>query len=238
MTDGKEVSDEMLMALADGEVQGADAEELMQRVRLDPALTEKFAVFVETRAILRDAYPATPVPERLVRAIMETPVGDASGQGATVVPLQRRVRATGSLPGLALAASLLLAVGVAGFLTGRGTAPEQVAGDPAAWAAVALAAAETGEIVTLPDGREARALASFETDLGLCRLIGLHDARAVVCRGESGWATALNVAEGDGAAFVPASEAATEVIDALLDRIGAGAPLDGDAERAALMRGD
>ncbi len=232
MTNNNEVSDEMLMALADGELRGADAERLSQLIDRDPLLAERFAAFAETRALLREAYPAEPIPDRLIQAVLRTDAEEAS----TIVPLHRRVRPAGSIWGMALAASLVLAVGFGGFLVGRGSVPGPVASDPIAAAAVALASLPTGAEVQLPDGQSARALASFDTELGLCRLIGIERARAVVCRSEDGWTTALSVAEGDGAAYLPASDVATGMIDAMLDSIGAGAPLAPEAERAALSR--
>jgi hypothetical protein len=236
MTNQDEVGDEMLMSLADGELQGAEAAVLMRRVRTDPALAARYAVFVETRALLRDTYAGQPVPDRLIRAVTDTPMGMSRSEGGKVVPLRWHMASSVSAPGLALAASLLLAVGIAGFLAGRGTAPVQVTGEPVAMAAEALAGSATGDSVLLPDGQGAQVLASFETDVGLCRLIALESIRAVACRGDDGWATALTVSDGDGATFLPASNTATVVVDRLLDQIGAGSPLDVAAERAALTR--
>ena len=238
MSNDEEVGDDMLMALADGELRGPEADALQQRMLQDPALAERYAVYVETRTLLREAFAAEPVPERLVQAVMNSPAEPMSQSAANVVPLRRRASmAVGSLPRLALAATLLVAVGVSGFLAGRETAPRQVATvDPAVVAAEALARRETGDTVQLPDGQGARVLASFQTDLGLCRLIGLDGSRAVVCRDGDAWKTALAVASGDSTAFLPASDTATGLIDDLLDRIGAGAPLDPEAERAKLSR--
>lgn len=236
MKNQDEVGDEMLMSLADGELQGAEAAALMRRVRTDPALAARYAVFAETRALLRNTYAGQPVPDRLIRAVMDTPMDESRPERGNVVPLRWRPVSGASAPGVAMAASLLLAVGIGGFLAGRGTAPVQVAGEPAALAAAALAGSATGDSVLMSDGQSAQVLASFETDLGLCRLIALESLRAVVCRGDDGWATALTVSDGDGATFLPASDTATVVIDRLLDQIGAGSPLDIEDERAALTR--
>ncbi|QYK41043.1 MAG: hypothetical protein KF887_16875 [Paracoccaceae bacterium] len=220
----------MLMALADGELSPEDAAPLLARVAADPALADRFAMFVATRAMAREALEAGPVPDRLVQAVLAAPVG------AEVIPL--RPRPAARLIPMALAASLALAVGIGGFLAGRTAAPGMAGGDPAERAATALAALPTGSEGVF-DGGTARVLGSYGTDLGLCRLLDLsiddgRSERAVVCRGDDGWAVALAVTSGAAESFVPASETAVELVDGLLDRIGAGAALDPVAEAAAL----
>ncbi|WP_411840186.1 anti-sigma factor family protein [Paracoccus sp. ME4] len=219
-------SDEMLMALADGELDPTTAERLWTRIAEDPALADRFARFADSRAALRAAYPAEPVPDHLIAAIMaaETPA-------ATVVPF--RPRAVASPVRWAMAASVLLAVGLGGFLIGRGL--PQAPGGGLAIAAAALSAVPTGGEALLPDGTPARALASFETDLGLCRLIETTAERGLTCRDADGWSVALAVpgAQDD---YRPASELGTGLIDAALDQIGAGAALDPAAEAALLDR--
>lgn len=232
----EEVSDEMLMALADGELQGAEARRLRELIASDPEVAGRFALFAETRVLLREAYPDEAVPEHLIRAVLDTSSEEDHAAETNVMPLRRRSMSAGFGWGMAIAASLVVAVGFGGFLAGRGMAPGPIAQDPVRGAAVELAGLVTGDAVELPDGSTARVLASFETDLGLCRLIGVDRTRAVVCRSDAGWTTALSVVEGDGSAYLPASDVATGVIDAMLDGIGASAPLDPEAERAALER--
>ncbi len=232
----EEVSDEMLMALADGELRGAEERRLRQLIAQDSELADRYALFSETRLLLREAYPSESVPEHLIRAVLDAPTEGNHATETNVVPLRQRSVPAGFGWGMALAASLVVAVGVGGFLAGKGVAPGPMAQDPINAAAVELARQVTGGTVEMPDGRTARVLASFETDLGLCRLIGVDSTRAVVCSSDAGWTTALSVAERDGSAYLPASDVATGVIDAMLDAIGAGAPLDPEAERAALDR--
>ena len=233
------VSDEMLMALADGELTGPDASKLMARIKASPALTARYAMFTDTAEALRQAMDPGPVPDYLISTVLTAPTGQAGA--AEVIPLRRKAAVTQRRMAwpMALAASLALAVGVGGFLTGHGLAPAQTGLETAA---AALSGTATGGSVALADGSMARALGSFDTDLGLCRLIVVdgadgHTDRAVVCQAEdAGWRTALSVTEGGAGMFLPASDMAVGLIDDFLDGIGAGAAMTPEAEAQVLAR--
>ena len=140
---------------------------------------------------------------------------------------------------VAMAASVVLAAGVGGFLTGRSLSPAPVGLEGAA---SALHGTATGGSVALADGSMARVLGTFDTDAGLCRLIAVdgtdgHADRAVVClTGDDGWRTAFAVSEGGAGMFLPASDMAVSLVDDFLDGIGAGAPMTPDAEAGTLAR--
>lgn len=216
-----EVSDDMLMALADGELNETEALRLHSLIAADPALAARYRDFAMTRSLLQDAYPLEPVPDRLQGAVM--------AQASNVVPLRKAVTPVLGW-GMALAASLVLAVG--GFVAGRGTGPGEVD------VAIATADLLTGTEAVLPDGSTVRVLGSYDTSIGLCRLIGQDDLRHVVCRDPQagGWVTALSVDAGGAGNFMPASDLSVAAIDGLLDGVGAGPALDAAAERAALAR--
>lgn len=253
MTRRDEVRDEMLMALADNELGEAAAAVLRRVIAADPEVARRYEGFVQSRARLQAAFPCEPVPDALVAALRRAAATIDTGAGARpdsegdatdkVIALPGR---TGWLAaptsgsggrgwGLALAASMVLAVG--GFWAGRSSLPVGPAPDVGpALAANALSQSLTGEAVMLADGRTARALASFQTDIGLCRLIGIGDSRQIACRadGSDGWILALGIASGDGDGFVPASDSVGQVIDQMLDAIGAGPTLGPQEEAAAL----
>ncbi|OZB19543.1 MAG: hypothetical protein B7X55_03180 [Rhodobacterales bacterium 34-62-10] len=253
------VSDEMLMALADGELTGPDASKLMARIRVNPDLAARFALFTDTAEALREAMDPGPVPDYLISAVLTAPTGQAEARNvearntetqttetrnsaaSNVTPLRRKA-ATGTgqmVWPMALAASLVLAVGVGGFLTGRSLAPAPAGLETAA---SALAGTATGGSVTLADGSTARALGTFDTDVGLCRLIAVdgsdgHADRAVVCQADdTNWRTALSVTEGGAGMFLPASDMAVGMIDDFLDGIGAGAAMAPEDEARVLAR--
>ncbi|HMO73468.1 MAG TPA: hypothetical protein PKC84_17830, partial [Paracoccaceae bacterium] len=161
-----EKDDTMVMALADGELPAAEARHLLARVAADPDLTDRFARFVETRDLVRQAMDPGPVPARLLAAIEAAPA--LPDPGPNVVALRPRMRAL-ARP-MALAAALVLAVGLGAVLTGGGGAP---GGDPALAAARALEGLPTGAEAALADGGSARALASFDPDAGFCRLVAV-----------------------------------------------------------------
>ncbi len=221
-----EVSDEMLMALADGELKDAEADRLHKLVHTDADLAARYAVFTQTRALLQDAFALGPVPDRLITTVLQ------DGTPEKITPFPKRVL-TAPVWGMALAASVLLSVG--GFLTGRGTAPAfPVGGDIGAL----TASLPTGSELALPDGTRARVLASYDTELGLCRIIAQDGMRHVACRdiATGDWALAFSVQGAEGGSFTPASDVGLALIDRLLDDIGSGPPLTGEAESRALSQ--
>ena len=228
----RDIGDEMLMALADGELSAETEAQLLVRIAADPDLARRYARFTLTRRAVQEACPAEPIPQALIRTILETP----AGSDKNVVPFRPR-----RVSRMALAASLLLAVGLGGFLTGRTTGPDapQVAAGPVA-AAQALAALPTGATVPLGEAT-ARVLGSFATDLGLCRLVALdgvqEEQRAILCRDGAEWALAFATLTGTGDGFRPASDIGVEAIDGALDAIGAGAAMSEAEEARALERG-
>lgn len=229
-----EETDAMLMALADGELEPGDAAPLLARVAANPALSERFALFVQTRALTRAACDPGPVPDRLVQAILAAPADAAPAAGASVVAFRPRLRAAPAVAGLAMAATLVLAVGLGAMLGGGGPAV-----DPALRAAEATAAVGTGGTADFAGG-SARVLGSYATDAGLCRTLEVDAAdgrreTAIVCRdGAAGWTVALSVTLGGEAEFVTASDSAAATVDGYLDSIGAGLPLEPADEAAAL----
>jgi hypothetical protein len=233
-TGPEEVTDDMLMALADGELPPATAMRLRNRLMDDPDLAARYAVYEATTADLRAAFAAGPVPDRLLSTVMKTPVG-APSDNVIALP-RRRIR----LAGMAMAASVVLALAT-GFLAGRVTdpAPGLAQRDaPAAEAALALASVATGGEVALASGGTARVLGSFQTDQGLCRMIALdlaeQEDRVIVCGAGTDWTVAMAIRTGDGRGFVTASDTVADLIDGYLDRIGASAPLTATEEAAAL----
>jgi hypothetical protein len=232
-------SDEMLMALADDQIVGPEAEALHRRIMADPALVARFAVFVESRAALEAAFAPGETPQSLTNAIRSASPGEPPSADRVVVPF--RLRLTRLVP-TAIATSLLIAVGVGGFLAGRTLGPISVPVAPGALAAADLGSSGTGAETILSGGGIARVLGTYMTDQGLCRLINLelsekYTERAVVCRDVSrNWVVVAAVTVGQGESFIPASDTATVLIDQVLDDLGAGPALTPEQEAAALER--
>ncbi len=225
-------SDDMLMALADDELRGAEADALRARIAADPALSARFAVFAESREALQLAFDPGATPERLIAAIRDAP-------RQTDNVMRFRPRRMAGAP-LALAASLLLAVGAGGFFADRTLVPDGWPADRGAVAAAVLADLGTGTRMDLAAGGHARVLGSYQTDHGLCRLIELtlpgdRAERAVVCRDQAReWAVVATVAAGHAETYIPASDVAAALIEQVLDDLGAGPALTPADEAAAL----
>jgi len=159
-----EISDETLMALADGELGREEALELRARFARDPELAARYALFVETRALVQEpvsrvsSVTSDPLAETIMAAdrVLE---GGASGQlddnrprlgvikGGAALRDHRtdanarriRVAARWSLP---MAAALVFILGnVAGYLLAPGTRPDSMS--PTAGILVMPAAQET-----------------------------------------------------------------------------------------------
>jgi anti-sigma factor RsiW len=271
-----EMSDEMLMAFVDGELAAEDAAAVERAIAADPELKRRAADFRDTRLVVRGAFTeerAEPVPAALVAAVRAAaerarqaapntaapaavppspaaPVAapseaTAQADGGRVIAFPQRRRA--ALFALPIAASLMIAAGLAGFLIGDARAPvtdvatvAPLGGDTAVTGA--LAGLVSGDERTLPDGRRVAAVASFPVDDGVCRVFTVRGTAAgavegVACDRGGGLAVevAVTATSSDGA-YTPASDVATGVVDAFLDAAGAGASLTVEEERALPRR--
>ncbi|MGL5114409.1 MAG: hypothetical protein ACRC7C_03705, partial [Beijerinckiaceae bacterium] len=85
------VTDEMLMALADGELPMAEANELRSLIGVDPDLAERFALFAETAALLApdSAADAAEVPDHLRAAVLRMANEAGATNGQPINPLAR-----------------------------------------------------------------------------------------------------------------------------------------------------
>lgn len=213
------VDDTMLMALADGELPETVAAPLRARIAADPALQADYAVFEETARILQQDPGLGPVPEHLITAIRTAPGPDAGVSSA-------RPRLVLWQP-LALAASLVLAFWAGGqWSQPRGSDP------------LAHALLPTGETAELADGSQLRALASYPTEAGLCRLLR-HDSdttseQLLICEESGSWGLQLALRSPAAAGYATASDAQVAIWEEYLDALGAGAPLTADEEAQQL----
>lgn len=269
-----EMSDEMLMAYVDGELAAEEAAAVERAIAADAGLKRRAADFRDTRMLARGAHAearAEPVPAALVAAVRaaaerarQASAGTAASEaaasvaaaapavdttaaatGGRVIAFPQRRRA--ALLALPIAASLVIAAGLAGFLIGDARAPvtdvatvAPLGGDGAVTGA--LAGLVSGDERTLADGRRVAAVASFPVDDGVCRVFTVRGAEAgavegVACDRGAGLVVEVAVtATSDDGAYTPASDVATGVVDAFLDAAGAGASLTVEEERALPRR--
>lgn len=240
-----EFTDETLMAYTDGELDTDAARAVAAAEATDPEIARRVEVFRGTGAALaeaRAARPAPEVPDALMARVRAALEGRAAGDAKTVLPFDRRAPARPWVPAM-IAASLALAAGLSIGLSLRpGAGPEPGAQGLAALepsgVADALSRLASGASEHVAAG-EVTVIASFRTPEGtFCREFELAAAGGetvgVACAEGAGWGLRFAVASGgaNDAGYAPAG--ALEALDAWLMGIGAGAPLTGDEERAAM----
>jgi anti-sigma factor RsiW len=132
------ISDEVLMAYADGELTLDERRHIEQRLKLEPALRARLAPFVETREQIANAFEHTldePVPQRLLDTVLRNRViyPAWSTPPPRKLSVIGRVRDTigsalsmlspsslGFTPAMAASMALVLAVGLTGgWIAGR-----------------------------------------------------------------------------------------------------------------------
>jgi hypothetical protein len=143
------ISDETLMALADGELGGDEEKQVRARLASDHELAARYALFVETRALAQDpssGAPSTvsdPLAERIIALDQATAAGASAALGESrprlgvieggVAARDRRMDASARRRGAAarwrlpMAAALLFILGnVTGYFLLPGTLPDGV----------------------------------------------------------------------------------------------------------------
>ncbi|MGE7471499.1 anti-sigma factor family protein [Bosea sp. NPDC003192] len=243
------VTDEELMALADGELAPDAAERLHALVVADPDLAERFAILAETRFLLEgERAEAQAVPDHLPAAIAGAGSPPAAPRLSVIAggkPAAPDAPPARRWPRLALplaASFLFVAGGLAGYLAGgagRSGAGIALAGFSRDGIDAALSRTASGGEATLPGGK-LRVIASHKLGDGrLCREYTLARATepgwdAVDCRDGGNWRTEFLAAKAAPAAgYAPASGDAGA--EAFLN--GRGAELVSPDEERRLLGG-
>ncbi|QBX34347.1 hypothetical protein E4191_06195 [Paracoccus liaowanqingii] len=227
------IDDITLMALADGELDAAEARALQARIAADPQAQARLAQFRLTRAhlaALAEDASAHPGDADLTARIRAAGIAAHPPSGR---PIPRPAANRNRAPWAALAAGLaVLGIAIGWWLPGGNSGSDGLQ--------EVLARVPAGEGAMLEDGTDVTVIASFRTGTGqLCREIetaGDGRARlAILCRDDASeafeerFALDLTTAEG----YQPAS-GELEGLDAFLAGIGAGDPLSPADEAEAL----
>ncbi|MGF7163618.1 hypothetical protein FHS85_005288 [Rhodoligotrophos appendicifer] len=244
-------SDEILMAYADGELEPSVAQDVECAVGENPEIARRILGFVKSRRAAKSVYAsqaADPVPavlEAAIRTRLASPNSlPETNQPLTTPPANDDAPNRRTFWPIAAAVALVLggAVGAAIDRTYVGRTPE----------VGLLAGLEASEIQDqlsrLPTGSQdatalgtLRPLASYKTEAGaLCRWFSLEggssNAQAVACLDQRRWTLALvDLRQGSTNDYKPAS-GDNGPVEAFLQSIGAGAPLDRTAEEGELLR--
>jgi len=240
------VSDETLMAFADGEVDSATRAIVEAAMRDDPEVRRRVAHHQALRKAVKGAFAAVidePVPQRLIAVARGAPADNvvdlAAARNAAAVKAPRR--------GLrwqpaAMAASLLLglALGYLGWhgsntLVTVGANGELVAGTGLAEALSSQLSADH------PPGTAARTGLSFRTKTGdYCRTFALtatHANSGLACREGGSWKVKVLAQSpetpANSSGFRPAASADSAAVRAAVEESIDGEPLDQAGEIAA-----
>jgi len=242
------LSDEELMAYADGELPPVEAKRIEAAMAGDPALAARVARFRAVRAALRSAYDSVvsePVPEHLRALLGDVAAHEPEQQISSVIDLsvereQRQVRRFGPPAWAAMAASL-----VVGVLVGRTllTPDEGIFTRDGLYANAGLATALDTQLAAQNQDAPTRIGLTFRsTDGGVCRTFanvrGDQVVSGLACRSGERWAvrTTLTEARAANGGFRQAdadAPAILEAVDAIID----GAPFDAAQERQARDNG-
>lgn len=163
------ITDETLSAFLDAELPEPEMQAVRARVQADPALADRLAALAAVDDQLAGHYSAIdsqPLPDAVARLLSDAQTAETDAS-AKVVPIRRAWRGVQrglrTHAGLAVAAMLVMALGVAQLFTG---APDQQ------WQTVAraLETSPSGTPVVLPDGRTLTARLTFRNQTGdYCR---------------------------------------------------------------------
>lgn len=244
------LTDEILMAYADGELEANDMAKVEAAIKADPSIAERVSMFDVSRRALAEGLgapePVSPDLLASVQAVADRHAAQAESE-ANVVTLPIRTQAQRPTPRwqLPLAASIALLIGLAAgpFMPWSAVEPDTgiaLTGLNTPGLTAALASVVSGDRLVLDDGSALAAIASFQDGTGtFCREFELDQVSgetlvSVACRQDDAWSLRFAVAAGqtnDG--FAPASS--LEALDGYLTTIEAGEPLSVEAEQAALQ---
>lgn len=234
----KKVSEEMLMAYADGELDRDTAAEVARAAAADPELRERVALLHETRTLTRAAYAGVldePVPERLIAAA-NAGRRKRAGLGWRQVWLPLGAAAVASVAGFLVAAA---------WLPGETGLPDLRAFDGLAEIVSRLPSGATatlplagGVVMLAPTGTYATADGYCRTFAVTPRSAGAAPWRGVECLHGNRWTVDMAIRDpgaGDDV-FAPASAAATQALDAFLDAAGAAGAVEPAREEELIDR--
>lgn len=246
------VTDEELMAFADGALAPDRAATVQKAVDADPALAARAQMFRDSAALLADLGQALPsdVPDTVIARVHElaaaaAPVAAAPVAAPPIVDLAAH-RAARRVPfwQVPLAASICLAIGVAGTMALRPNTADQGAGHLAALESApvldALRTLPSGEVRQLDRGRVTMIGSFTNAENEFCREFEYDPPTgqtvvSVSCHaGAWGVRMAVMAAPVDATGYAPASS--LEVLDAYLAASGAGPQMDPNEEAAALQQ--
>ncbi|WP_262267929.1 hypothetical protein [Microvirga yunnanensis] len=241
------LSDEILMAFADGELEEPTAAAIAKAMAEDPVVARRILEFQQSRRLTRSALAdalMSDVPAQLRSAVSaqinayEAAAG-APSEPRAKAPWSERLRSNQAFRQMALAASVAAIALALGYFAGWRSRPEAhglLARLESPVLHRELDKTSSGRDVDLPFGR-LRVISTYRlADGSLCREFRLHapaeSAEAVACR-DGEWKPTFALATPvNQDAYVPSGGG--DPTAAYLQTIGAGEPLADEAEAKAL----
>lgn len=243
------LSDEILMAFADGELDEPVAAAVAKAMAEDPGIARRVVDFQQSRRLTRSALSSAPdVPPALYAAVVaQVKAFEAASDAHNTVtefksrkvPVERSGWNVPSFMKVALAASVAAVALAAGYFAGQQNvsgANSLIAQLEAPLVRDALSRVASGQDVELPIGRM-RVISTYRLASGsLCREFRLQGssgaADAIACRSGE-WNVAFAAARPVGNAdYVPSDGA--DLVASYLQSVNAGEPLVDAAEAQAL----
>jgi surface antigen len=244
----RQFTDEQLVAYVDGELTGPVAREIQAAAATDPRVSRRIEIFATSRRILADAFQAKKnesIPERLL-AVFRVPVEGAAAGSRSAAPVRRRHY---SRFALAMAAALVLAVGLALSILPRGTTRQTVAlVDTPEILSAALETNPRGvpyqvevggirhEVVPISTLRLREGTWCREFDSAAVQGAELHRTRGVACRSPDGQWLARAVATDVPAAQQPTGGYTVASAPAMSPALGPADVLTAEQEEAVIAR--
>lgn len=231
------VTAEQIAAFVDGEIDPATRAQVAEAALRDPAIAARIAAERDLRETLRAHFAPMadlPVPQDWVDTIRQASAEPvvASLDAARA----RRARGFGGWAGAAIAASLVIGVGIGAQLHRDGPL---VAGPGGLIASGDLARTLDRQLASAQTGAPIRILGTFRRQGGdLCRVFAGAVASGIACHGNAGWQMEQvrpGVAPERGA-YAQAGSAQGDLM-AAAQAMAAGDPLDADQERMAREHG-
>ena len=253
-----QLSDETLMAYADGELDAEAAAAVESSIAADSEVAVRITGFLRSRRLARAALasrletvsgPLPPALQGVARAAIPVAAPDVEAPPNTsaeprVIRVGRWMSPTRVAPAL-MAASIVAAAGLVGYLSasrGAGT----LAQPPGVLAILddervgaVLSRLPTGQDERI-DGMRLRAVGTYRlANGGVCRDLvverQVEAGEVVACRNgpAAAWEMRLGIVSPNTPdTYAPAG--GKDLVDAFLDREGAGSPVAGEAEKALL----
>ncbi|GGB96660.1 anti-sigma factor [Novosphingobium endophyticum] len=256
------VTDEELMAFADGELSGADAARVQAAIAADPALAERLEAERKLRMALRghlDPVADEPVPQAWTAMIAAAAREDAEDEHKVIslaaaraekaekagkaAKAAREARSTArGRPfmqrwgmGIAIAASLALGL----FMGTRIASGPVTQRDGALMASGLLAERLDTQLASAQGSGSVRILTSFRREGGdYCRVFASGGTSGVACKDNAGWVLERTISGGAAqqSQYRQAGSADMELM-AAAQEMADGAPLDAAQEEAAKAKG-